>query len=95
MLRSCLFMAAVLPLMLCCDAAAGQDGDDGIRYAAYHSEWGEALTPLVARSIHLELTRAKLNVSLYGGMPPLVYTGPVDGKTRAEIDAFLDGIQTD
>ena len=89
MLRSCLFMAAVLPLMFCCDAVAGQEGGDGIRYAAYHSEWGEKLTPLVARSIHLELTSAKLNVSLYGGMPPLVFTGPVDGKTRAEILALL------
>ena len=88
MLRSCLIMAAVLPLMFCCDAA-GQDGGDGIRYAAYHSEWGEKLTPLAARSIHLELTLARLNVSLYGGMPPLVFTGPVDSRTRGEILAIL------
>ena len=90
MLHSCLILAAVLPLMLCDEArSAGLEPKSSVSYAAYHSEWGENLTPLVARSIHLELSANRLNVSLHGGMPALVYTGPVDGGTFAEIIGLL------
>ncbi len=95
MLRSCLVLAAVLPLMLIGEARAAKAPEGPVAYAAYHSEWGEKLKPLVAGSIHLELTKQRLNVSLYEGMPPLVYTGPVDSKTFDEIVDILRSMDPD
>ncbi|MCR5258800.1 MAG: hypothetical protein K6E40_11660 [Desulfovibrio sp.] len=95
MLRSCLILAAVLPLMLCGEAKGAKAPEGAVAYAAYHSEWGEQLKPLVAGRIHLELTRQRLNVSLYEGMPPLVYTGPVDSKTFDEIVGILRSMDPD
>ncbi len=90
MLHPSLILVAVLPLMLCGEAkAAGMGSEMPVTYAAYHSEWGDNLTPPIARSIHLELTRSKLNVSLSGGMPSLNYAGPVDAKTFDEIVVLL------
>ena len=92
MLHSCLILAAVLPMMLCDEArGAGLPPHGAVSYASYHAEWGENLTPLIAKSIHLELSRNRnrLNVSLHGGMPPLVYTGPVDDTTFKEIFDLL------
>ena len=95
MLRSCLVLAAVLPLVLCGEACGAKAPEGPVAYAAYHSEWGEKLKPLVAGRIHLELTKQRLNVSLYEGMPPLVYTGPVDSKTFDEIVGILRSMDPD
>lgn len=90
MLYSGLILAAVLPLLVCGQAKAESAGLEGpVSYAAYHSEWGEKLTPPIARSLHLELSGGKLNVSLSGAMPTLSYTGPVDAKTVDELVALL------
>ncbi|MBE6441153.1 MAG: hypothetical protein E7022_02320 [Desulfovibrio desulfuricans] len=90
MLRPSLILAAVLPLMLCGEPESSGKGIEGaVTYAAYHSEWGEKLTPPVARSIHLELTRDRLRASLTGEMPALIYAGPVNGKTFDEIAGLL------
>ncbi len=90
MMHSSLILAAFLPMMVCGVAEAAVKGGEGpVTYAAYHSEWGEKLTPPIARSIHLELTKGRLNASLTGGMPSLNYTGPVDGKTFDEIAGLL------
>ncbi|MCR5563206.1 MAG: hypothetical protein K6F46_07545 [Desulfovibrio sp.] len=90
MLSSCLILAVVLPMMTCSAAeAASKDLEESVSYAAYHSEWGDNLTPPIARRIHLELNKARLNVSLTGGMPSQNYAGPVDGKTFDEIAGLL------
>ncbi len=56
MLSSCLILAVVLPMMTCSAAeAASKDLEESVSYAAYHSEWGDNLTPPIARRIHLSL----------------------------------------
>ena len=89
MFHSSLILASILPLMLCGEVKAADELARPISYAAYHSEWGEKLTPPWARSIHLELKKGSMNVSLSGNMPHLYYSGPVDDRTFNEIAKLL------
>ncbi|MBR3663731.1 MAG: hypothetical protein IKN64_03650 [Desulfovibrio sp.] len=89
-----LILAAILALSGKAEAFPSWP-EGSVSYAAYHSEWGEQLAPVMAQSIHLELTQSRLNVSLTGNMPSLIYTGPVDVKIFQEISDLLRSMDPD
>ena len=96
MFCSSIIFAAILPLMLCGEAKAADNVlEETLFHASYHAEWGESVQPPIARSIHVELGKGKLKVSITGNIPSLHYVGPVDDKTFREIASLIASMEAD